>query len=180
MDSTLYYPPFGEACRVLWGANCPPTREAKTWLWYEEHVTKEQWRQAIDFVHSRQGFYPPFPKAAVVMRMLADKFHIIVTSQRPASKKIAVDWWLASNKIPAHDTYITPNSKDALWRKGDIVIDDAPHNIISALEQGAHVLTLSYPYNEHTEALGAKHVEDWGMIGEILEGMYKHWKTTST
>jgi len=108
--------------------------------------------------------------------MAKDMFHIIVTSQRPATGKVAVDWWLASNNIPAHETVITTESKQSLFKEGDIVIDDAPHNIIGALEKGAHVITLSYPYNEHTEALGAKHVEDWGMIGEILEGLITYAK----
>ncbi len=173
MDATLYDAPFGEACRVLWGADCPPTREATSWRWYEEYVSKEQWREAVQFVHGRQGYYPPFELAGAVLRMAQQYFYIIVTSQRPETAKPAVDWWLASNKIPADATVISTEDKteSGLFHEGDVVIDDAPHNIIGALKRGAHVITLSYPYNRSTAALGAKHVHDWNGIGIILEGV---------
>ena len=169
MDNTLYAAPFAEAARVMWGADAPPSSEVPTWLWYEDYLSKDEWRACIDLVHSRLGMYKPFPKAASVLRKVQQQFYIVVTSQRPATP--AVDWWLAMNKIPAHATVIRTESKQNLFKEGDIVIDDAPHNIVHALQRGAHVITLSYPYNEHTEALGAKHVADWGIIGELLEGM---------
>lgn len=174
MDATLYYAPFAEACRVLWGADCPPTREVETWLWYEEYVNKKEWRTAVDLVHDRLGVYKPFPMAGSVLRMAKKVFYIIVTSQRNEKYQRSVDSWLASNKIPAHATVIRPDSKLDLFKEGDIVIDDAPHNIIGALERGAHAITLSYPYNEHTRALGAKHVNGWDGLGIILEGVIKN------
>jgi hypothetical protein len=171
MDNTLYAAPFAEAARVMWGVDAPPSSEVGSWLWYKDYLTKEQWRTCINLVHNRQGFYLPFPRAVMIMRMAEDTFHITVTSQRPATGKPAVDWWLATNKIPAHRTVITDKSKQSLFKEGDIVIDDAPHNIVHALQRGAHVITLSYPYNKHTEALGARHAKDWEMIGEIMEGL---------
>jgi len=171
MDATLYDAPFAEACRVMWGADCSPTREAKTWLWYQDYVTNDQWQKAVDFVHDRLAWYSPFPKAVETLQAVSRHFEIIVTSQRAAEYDVDVGWWLVANDIPAHKRVIRPGSKLELFQKGDIVIDDAPHNIIGAIQKGAHVITLSYPYNRDTEALGAKHVEDWGMIGEILKGV---------
>lgn len=171
MDATLYDAPFGEACRVMWGADCPPTREAKTWLWYENYVASDQWQKAVEFVHDRLAWYSPFPKAVETLQAASRYFEIIVTSQRKAHYEADVALWLVANDIPAYKRVIRSGSKLKLFQEGDIVIDDAPHNIVGALERGAHVLTLTYPYNRHTEVLGAKHVDDWGQIGEILTKM---------
>ena len=174
MDATLYDAPFGEACRVLWGADCSPTREVKTWLWYKDYVTNDQWQKAVDFVHDRLAWYSPFPKAVETLQVASEYFEITVTSQRAALYDIDVGWWLVDNDIPAHKRVIRPNSKLDLFKEGDIVIDDAPHNIIGALERGAETITLTYPYNSFTKCLGAHHADDWGQIGEILEGMIAH------
>ena len=174
MDATLYDAPFGEACRVMWGADCPPTREAKTWLWYEDYVTSDQWQLAVDLVHDRLTWYSPFPKAVETMQAASHDFEIIVTSQRAAEYDVDVGWWLVHNAIPAHGRVIRPGCKLELFKEGDIVIDDAPHNIVGALERGAEVITLSYPYNRFTKCLGAHHANDWGQIREILKGMIAH------
>ena len=174
MDNTLYAAPFAEACRVMWGADAPPSSEVPTWLWYEEYVSKKQWHAAIDFVHRRQSYYPPFPDAVQVLKRASKYFRIVVTSQRSKDMKTGVDWWLATNGIWADETII--NTEPKTFKSGDFVIDDAPHNIVEALKSGAHVITLSYPYNVHTKALGAKHVDTWEQIGEALEGMIEYAK----
>ena len=170
MDSTLYYAPFSEACRVLWGADCP--LQSSSWLWYKDYMSKKQWRETINFVHDRQAFYPPFPEAPQTLAWAKEYFRIIVTSQRPENKKGTVNWWLAQNGIPADETIISPEPKT--FKQGDIVIDDAPHNIVEALKCGAHAITLRYPYNQHTKRLGAVRVDDWKEIGEYLKGMNRY------
>jgi len=176
MDNTLYAAPFAEAARVMWGADAPPSSEVDSWLWYKKYVTDHQWQRVVEFVHDRLAWYPPFPKAVETLQAVSRHFEIIVTSQRPAIYDADVGWWLVDNKIPAHKRVIRPGSKLELFKRGDIVIDDAPHNIVGALERGAHVVTLSYPYNSFTKCLGAHHADDWGMIGEILKGMMVHVK----
>ena len=171
MDNTLYAAPFAEAIRVMWGADAPPSSEVDSWLWYERYVTKDQWKKSVEWVHNRLAWYPPFPQAVETLQAVSRYFEIIITSQRPAIYDVDVGWWLVDNDIPASKRVIMPASKLELFKMGDIVLDDAPHNIVGAIQRGAHVITLSYPYNVDTEALGAKHVEDWGMIGEILEGL---------
>jgi len=167
MDNTLYAAPFAEAVRVMWGADAPPSSEVPTWLWYKDHVNKEQWREAINFVHDRQSYYPPFPGAVQALRMASKHFHIIVTSQRPENMKTGVDWWLAINGVWADETSITDKPKT--FKPGDIVVDDAPHNIVEAIESGAQVISLVYPYNRHTSALGATLVSDWAGIRAALK-----------
>jgi len=171
IDATLYYAPFAEAARVIWGADCPPTREVDRWLWYKDYLTDDQWRAVVELVHNRLGMYKPFPMAANVLQMAQPYFNIIIISQRDPKYQKSVDFWLAVNKIPANHTVIKTESKLELFREGDIVIDDAPHNIIGALEKGAHVISLRYLYNGHTEELGAKLAEDWGVIGTCLKGV---------
>jgi beta-phosphoglucomutase-like phosphatase (HAD superfamily) len=169
MDATLYYAPFAEAARAIWGADCPPTRDVPCWLWYKEYLTDTQWREIITFVHDRLGVYKPFPNAVEVLQSVQDDFEIIVTSQRDPHYKRMVDFWLATWHIPANSTVIRTENKAELFKPGDIVIDDAPHNIADALKRGARVVSLRYPYNAETEWIGAVLVEDWEIIGQYLK-----------
>lgn len=170
MDNTMYYSPFAEAARVLVGAECPPTRDLTDWFWYKKYgISEKMWREIVDFVHARLNVYKPFPNVVKVLQKVQHDFEITITSQRETRYKGQVDWWLAEHDIPAHKTAIRPQRKADLFAAGDIVIDDAPHNIEDALKVGAEVVSLRYPYNWHMKRLGAIFVDDWSTIGYYLE-----------
>ena len=174
MDATLYYAPFAEACRVLFGVDCSTTDKVETWTWHTLlGLTDEQFYEAVNFVHDRQMVYQPFQAAPDTLRQAEEKgFEIIVTSQRDPRHAKAVDLWLAEHEIPAHKAYIRQESKVTLFKPGDIIIDDNPTYMQAGLRIGCPVISLRYPYNEGMAANGAVLVKDWYDIMRTLWRYY--------
>ena len=100
-------------------------------------------------------------------------FWITVTSNRSACRSGVVDWWLAEHQIPAQETVISSESKIPLFRRGDIVIDDNPTYMLAALNVGAKVISLRYPYNADIGAYGANLVDDWVGINRVIGFLLK-------
>ena len=174
MDATLYYAPFVEACKVLFGADCSATDKIEDWTWHTRFgLTDKQFYEAVNFVHDRQLMYQPFVAAPQTLQQAEDKgFKIIVTSQRDSRHAKAVDLWLAEHKIPAHETHIRQDSKVSLFKPGDIIIDDNPTYMLAGLKIGCRVISLRYPYNEPLVGYGAMLAPDWYEIMRILWRYY--------
>ena len=173
MDATLYYAPFAEACRVLFGADCTDNKNIETWTWHDLYgLTDKQFYEAVNFVHDRQMVYQPFEAAPQALQQAEEKgFKIIVTSQREHRYVKSVDLWLAEHKIPAHETYINQDSKVSLFKPGDIIIDDNPTYMRAGVRIGCPVIALRYPYNEHMANYGAELANDWYEIMRFLWGL---------
>jgi beta-phosphoglucomutase-like phosphatase (HAD superfamily) len=174
MDATTYYAPFAEACRVLFGAGCPPACTSDVWMWHPLYgITDKQFYEAVNFVHDRQMLYPPFEAVTQTLQQAEEKgFKIVVTSLREPCHAKTVDLWLAEHKIPAHDTVIRQESKVSLFQPGDIIIDDCPTYQLAGLRAGCRVVSLKYPYNQGTEERGAELVDDWYEIMRFLWRYY--------
>lgn len=103
---------------------------------------------------------PPLdPMAVPVMREWMDAgHHVSVVTARDRESEEATRLFLRHHRVPHHDLHMEVRIKTG-W---DILVDDAPHNVLIAAADGSRALLMDHPYNRdipaHTNPL---RVHDW-------------------
>jgi uncharacterized HAD superfamily protein len=113
---------------------------------------------------------PPLdPGAVPVLRGWMDAGHriSIVTARGPETEG-TTRMFLAHHGIPHHDLHMGVRIKTG-W---DVLVDDAPHNVLIAAADGTRALLMDHPYNRdipaHTNPL---RVHDWMEVQAAVEAM---------
>ena len=112
------------------------------------------------------GFFldvPEIPGALEGIQTLQSAGHrvVIVTASSRFAASDKMHWW--NNRAPwfSQKNLLIGYPKDLV--KGDVLIDDGPHNIIdySKAWPDAMLCAMSYPYNQHVRSKCAVFAEDW-------------------
>lgn len=112
---------------------------------------------------------PRDPMAVPVLRRWADQGHhvSIVTARHPSAEE-ATRQFLRHNGVPHHELRMHVAVK-AGW---DVLVDDAPHNVLAAAAQGGQALLMDHPYNRDVAADGNPlRVHDWLDVRDAVDAL---------
>ncbi|MFA5861637.1 MAG: hypothetical protein WDA16_08075 [Candidatus Thermoplasmatota archaeon] len=100
--------------------------------------------QAIDTDEAIHQLPPRDPQARAVMKGWAEEGHeVFVVTAREETARKSTETFLAHNQIP-HDGLVMGASRKTGY---DVLVDDAPHNVLMAAADGGLALLMDHPYN---------------------------------
>ena len=113
---------------------------------------------------------PPLDAAAVpVMQAWVDAGHAVeIVTARSREAEETTRTFLRHHGIPHTGVHMEVRLKTG-W---DVLVDDAPHNVLMAAADGTRALLMDHPYNRdvpaHTNPL---RVRGWRDVGRAVEGL---------
>lgn len=107
-------------------------------------------------IHERP---PRDPNAKHVMRHWAEAGHAVnVVTARGEEARATTEAFLARHEIP-HHALVMGASRKTGW---DVLVDDAPHNVLMAAADGGLALLMDHPYNRDVPTRrNPLRVRDW-------------------
>jgi uncharacterized HAD superfamily protein len=142
--------------------------------WGITRLRPEQLQLCIRESHSDELILAgsPYPGAVETVREWHRQGHYIhVTSHRDRDRHEATAAWLQLIGLPFDDLHCSYDKVSRCVELDiDLLIDDCPLNLASAIEHGILVATIEHPWNrdlcEEEDVLGAA---DWAGLGSLLE-----------
>jgi uncharacterized protein len=175
IDSTIhhYWDILSEISRRRFGVELPYEEQ---FTWGITRLRPHQLELCIEESHSDELILAgrPYPGVVDTIRAWSEQGHFIhITSHRSTVCADATARWLESLALPFDDLCC---SHDKVARcvelDIDILIDDSPLNISTAIEHGIATATILHPWNaelcEVEDVLGA---HDWHELGHLLAPM---------
>lgn len=172
IDSTLhpYWDQLEAVARRRFGVALPYAEQA---TWEIPALAPEQLRAAVAETHRDEHVLAavPYPGAVETVRGWHAAGHFIhVTSHRSAAAHGATERWLQAIGLPYDELYCSTDKLARAREIGiDVLVDDAPANLLGALDSGMTAATLVHPWNEdlceETDVLCAP---DWPTLRERL------------
>jgi uncharacterized HAD superfamily protein len=175
IDSTLhhYWDVLSEVSLRRFGIDLPYEEQL---TWGITRLRPEQLALCVEESHSDERILAgvPYPGAVeAVQRWHADGHYIHITSHRQGDRHAATARWLEQIGIPFDDLCC---SFDKVSRcveiDVDLLIDDGPLNLRTAIEHGITVATIAHPWNwdvcEEEDVLCAR---DWFELERLLAGV---------
>ena len=173
IDSTLhpYWDQLARAARRRFGVD----------LVYEDQINwgisllrPEQLRACVAETHREEAVLAarPYPGAVETVRAWHEAGHFIhITSHRVTEAHDATARWLDSIGLPYDELYCSYDKVSRCEEIGiDLLIDDSPQNIATAVERGITVATITHPWNEDVVAEeGVISAKDWPTLARALE-----------
>ena len=151
VDGTLwnFHKPLHVQLHRLYDFPNVPTDKITHWNWYFDYgISKSQFYKAVDMVHKNQDRHPPYAGAIKLLRTLDELgYEVIVASHRRPQIAHILARWLEKNMIYPYSTLYAGPDKSQFFRRGDLLIDDAPHTIENGLALGMDVMYLEWPWN---------------------------------
>ncbi|PWK11334.1 5' nucleotidase, NT5C type [Tumebacillus permanentifrigoris] len=133
---------------------------AKLQCWQtEKYVKPECGMKVYDFLDEPGLFLNllPLPDAVEVLERLSHAYEILlVTSSRTHAYTEKEQW--VERRLPfiGKHNLIFAHRKEMI--RGDLLFDDAPHNLLSFQSSGREVVAMDYPYNR---AVSVPRVSSW-------------------
>jgi 5'(3')-deoxyribonucleotidase len=172
IDSTLhhYWDVLSEVSLRRFGVELPYEEQL---TWGITRLRPEQMAAAVAETHSDERIRAgrPYPGAVQAVRRWHRAGHFIhVTSHREGHCQAATGEWLTGLGLPFDELRCDFDKVAHCARIGiDVLIDDAPHDLVRALEHGIVVATLRHPWNvdvcEEEEVISA---DSWPELEEKL------------
>ncbi|WP_221567392.1 5'(3')-deoxyribonucleotidase [Alkalihalobacillus sp. TS-13] len=125
----------------------------------EKYVKTECGTKIYDFLDESGLFIrlEPLPNAIEVLRRLSERHDIlIVTSSRTYAYTEKEKWVEKHLPFIGARNLIFTHRKDMV--RGDILFDDAPHNLIAFEESGRKAVAMDYRYNRNVDV---ERVQNW-------------------
>jgi uncharacterized protein len=151
IDSTLhhYWDVLSEAARRRFGIELPYEEQ---FTWGITRLRDEQLVCCIDETHTEASIMAgrPYPDAVeTVNRWHAAGHFIHITSHRHTRAHDATERWLREIGLEFHELYCSFDKISRCEEIGiDVLIDDSPVNLQSALDKGIVGATLRHPWND--------------------------------
>jgi uncharacterized HAD superfamily protein len=172
IDSTLhhYWDQFSAAARRRFGVDLPYEHQV---TWNVSLLRSEQLRACVEETHRDENVLAaePYPGAVeVVSRWHRAGHFILVTSHRAAESNEATARWLDAIGLP-YDLLHCSHDKvpHCVEHEVDLLIDDAPANLESALDAGISVATIVHPWNaDFCETERVVCARDWAALDAAL------------
>jgi uncharacterized HAD superfamily protein len=173
IDSTLhhYWDVLSEISVRRFGVELPYEEQL---TWGITRLRPEQLTLCIQESHTDERILAgrPYPGAVeTVRRWHTDGHFVHVTSHRSLACRQATATWLEDVGLPFDDLHCSHDKVSRCVELDiDLLIDDCPLNLASAIEHGILVATIEHPWNrdlcEEEDVLGAA---DWAGLGSLLE-----------
>jgi len=173
IDSTLhpYWDLLAAAARRRFGVELPYETQS---TWDIPRLRADQLRVCMADTYRDEAILgaEPYPGAVQTVNRWHDAGHFIhVTSHRDPAYLPATKRWLERIGL-RHDDLHCSFDKVARCRELeiDILVDDSPHTIASALEHGITPATLAHPWNR--DVCEDEHVlcaQDWAGLAALVD-----------
>jgi hypothetical protein len=150
IDSTLhhYWDVLSDVSRRRFGIELPYEEQL---TWGITRLKPGQLQLAIAETHSDELIQTSsaYPGAVEAVTRWHDAGHFIhVTSHRESRCQLATEQWLRNLGLPFDELYCSSDKVTRCAEIGiDLLIDDAPHDLVRALERGIAAATLRHPWN---------------------------------
>lgn len=150
IDSTLH--PYWDILETVvaerFGVDLPYAQQT---VWNIDVLRPEQLRTAVEETHRPEHILAarPFPGAVETVWAWHDAGHFIhVTSHRRGEAYAATERWLQVIGLPYDELYCSFDKVARAVEIGiELFIDDAPPNLVRALDAGMRAATLLHPWN---------------------------------
>ncbi len=143
--------------------------------WDADLFVKPECGKKIYYYLSEPGFYrdlQPLPHAIEVLKRLALEYTIFIVTTSPKNALIdKVEWVEEHLPFIGSSQIIFTHHKAQV--KGDLLFDDAPHNLISFQKSGGIAVAMDYPYNQK---VNCNRVSDWLEFESSLKKWLPHEK----
>jgi FMN phosphatase YigB (HAD superfamily) len=173
IDSTLhhYWDQLDAVAQRRFGVALPYAEQA---TWEIGLLEPEQVRAAVAETHEDRQVLAavPYPGAVEAVRDWHEAGHFIhVTSHRSASAHDATARWLDEIGLPYDELYCSYDKLARAREIGiDVLVDDAPANLLGALDSGMTAATLLHPWNRTLcEEESVICAPDWPTLQQRLE-----------
>lgn len=136
------------------------------------NLVKNFGKESIEIINEKGFFYNLKPKKdaiEVLKRMYTSgKYDIrIVTASMPNSYEEKLEWIKKYMPFFKEEHFISCKNKSSVW--GDILIDDAEHNLIDFSKLGISII-YDMPHNRHVK--GFKRVYDLKEAEDYIENLF--------
>ena len=173
IDSTLhhYWDQLAAIAKRRFGVDLPYDDQI---TWRISQLRPEQVRACVDESHKEVYVLAavPYPGAVEAIRGWREAGHFIhVTSHRTTEARGATERWLRQIDLPYDELYCSFDKVARCREIGiDVLIDDSPMILASALEAGITPATIEHPWNrdlrEEEDIVSAP---DWPGLARRLE-----------
>jgi uncharacterized protein len=173
IDSTLhhYWAELAAVAKKRFGVDLPYERQD---TWDIDALTKEQLRAAIADTHSDAAIARarPYPDAVQTINAWKEAGHFIqITSHRARRSHPATARWLDEIGLRRDELYCSFDKlSHCLEREIDLLIDDSPVTLETAMQNGILAATIAHPWNRalcrNADVVCA---EDWRALGAELD-----------
>jgi len=178
IDNTLWH-----FCDVLFerlqkiNRTIPPPDGWVEWDFWENYCSKEEFLGAIKDIHLNQDDdkHLPYPEAKDFLVTLKEKdFHIIIASHRTPDSIEETHRWLVKHELEFDEIHLSFDKTVLIDNDCHAVVDDAPHILERAAEQGVTAAGLMFPWNKNFSNNGFKLCKDLNeILRHILNGSKK-------
>lgn len=121
--------------------------------WQSEKYVKEECGKKIYEYLDQSGLFislEPLPNAIEVLERLSKKHEILIVTSSRTYAYTEKEKWVEKHLpfIGAHNLIFTHRKEMVV---GDVLFDDAPHNLIAFSETGRKAIAMDYPYNRNVD-----------------------------
>ena len=126
-------------------------------------------RQVLQDIETDEDLHREPPRDAfaskVIRKWRADGHTVDVVTARSKAAETATRTFLETHRIPHDDLVMEARMKTGY----DVLIDDAPHNVLMAAAAGGLALLMDHPYNRDVPAhRNPLRVKDWQDVAELV------------
>ena len=173
IDSTLhhYWDVLSEASRQRFGIELPYEEQ---FTWGITRLKDEQLEVCIADTHVDEAIIAsePYPNAVEAVNRWHRAGHFVhITSHRAVTAHDATERWLQKIGLEYDELYCSYDKVSRCSEIGiDLLIDDSPINLRSAVERGITAATIVHPWNRDVvEEEGIISAGDWQGLADALE-----------
>ncbi|MCA1030178.1 5'(3')-deoxyribonucleotidase [Bacillus timonensis] len=139
--------------------------------WDSSKYVKPECREKIYNYLNEPGLFlnlKPLPDAIEVLRNLSKKHEILIVTSSVTTAFSEKEKWVERN-LPfiGKENIVFTHRKNKIC--GDLLFDDAPHNLLNFKNTGRIAIAMDYPYNQ---SINVPRVKSWL---EFEQGINENW-----
>lgn len=137
----------------------PPAEAWTEWDFPERYCSKKQFFNAVSHIHFNQNnpAYLPYPEARAFLSTLKNEgYHITIASHRLPETRSQTEKWIVKHGLKYDVIHLSPDKTSLFNMFTNVVVDDAPHILDKAVENGAMGTGLLFPWNRNHANNGYK------------------------
>lgn len=128
--------------------------------WGMHELVKQECGSKIYDYLEEEGFYrdlSPLPHAVETLERLSEDFEIFLVTASPVNAMADKVRWVKTH-LPFFDPQKIVFTHHKYIVKGDLLFDDAPHNLLAFQQHGGLAVAMDYPYNR---GIDCPRVKNW-------------------
>jgi uncharacterized HAD superfamily protein len=136
----------------------------------EKRLSRSCVREVLMDIETDPLLHQEPPRDPLCVQVMADWIAAghtvdVVTARHPLSE-VVTRQFLEMNQVPYHALRMGVRKKTGY----DILVDDAPHNVLMAVASGSYALLMDHPYNRDVPTNGNPHrVRTWQDVDDCVQ-----------